>query len=227
MAHILIVEDDAGLSHGIELSLQGEGHHMTLCAAAAQARQAFAREPVDLVLLDIGLPDQSGIALCRALREQSDVPILFLTANDTEICEVAALESGGDDFLAKPFSLAVLRARVAALLRRGMRAKTPGVYQSGGLRFDFESMSFFKNGTQIALSRTEQRILRLLVENRGRTLSREMLLDRVWDGGAFVEENALSVAVRRLRSKLEDDPRRPRRIETVYGIGYVWREDAP
>lgn len=227
MAHILIVEDDAGLSHGIELSLQGEGHRMTLCATAAQARQALAQEPADLVLLDIGLPDQSGIALCRALRARSDVPILFLTANDTEICEVAALEAGGDDFLAKPFSLAVLRARVAALLRRGLRAKSSGVYCSGGLRLDFDAMSFFKNGEEIALSRTEQRILRLLVENRGHTIGRETLLDRVWDGGAFVEENALSVAIRRLRAKLEDDPRHPKRIETVYGIGYAWREDAP
>ena len=223
MARILIVEDDRGLSRGIALSLAGPDHTFAACGSLGEARAALAAGAFDLILLDVGLPDGSGLDLCREVRKASPTPILFLTANDTELDEVAGLEAGGDDYLAKPFSLAVLRARVAALLRRS--APQPGqVYRAGGLELDFGGMVFKKNGELLSLSKTEQRLLRLLVENRGRTLSRETLLDRVWDGGEFVDENTLSVAVRRLRAKVEEDPRAPRFIGTVYGLGYTWKE---
>lgn len=223
MAHILIVEDDASLAQGIELALCAPERRFTACRSVREARRALDNAEPDLVIMDIGLPDGSGVSLCGEMRQRLNTPVLFLTANDTEICEVTALKAGGDDFLSKPFSLAVLRARVAALLRRSGR--TAGrVYREGGLEFDFAAMTFCKDGEPLLLSRTEQRLLRLLVENRGQTLTREMLLSRVWDGGDFVEENALSVAIRRLRAKLEDDPKAPVRIETVYGLGYRWRE---
>lgn len=223
MEQILIVEDDSGLSRGIALSLAGDSRHFTLCGTLGEARAALAAGCYDLILLDMGLPDGSGLDLCREIRRREQVPILFLTANDTELDEVAGLEAGGDDFLTKPFSLAVLRARVAALLRRSA-GRGGQVYHLGDLELDFDGMVFLKKGHPLSLSKTEQRLLRLLVENRGQTLSRDLLLERVWDGGEFVDENSLSVAVRRLRGKLENDPKNPIYIETVYGLGYCWKE---
>lgn len=140
----------------------------------------------------------------------------MLTANDLELDEVTGLEAGADDYITKPFSLAVLRARVNAQLRRSVPVKQERI-ELNGFILDFTRMEFSKEGTIIDLSKTEQRLLRLLVENRGRTLPRELLLEKVWDGGEFVDENALSVAVRRLRIKLGDAP-----IKTVYGVGYTW-----
>ena len=151
--------------------------------------------------------------------------MLVLTANDLEIDIVNGLEAGADDYVTKPFSLAVLRARVTALLRRCEGKPAGEIYETGGLRLDFTAGRFEKNGTPIELSRREQALLRLLVANAGNTLPRALLLDRVW-GDDFVEENALAVAVKRLRDKLEDDPARPVRLRTVYGIGYRW-EAAP
>jgi DNA-binding response OmpR family regulator len=145
----------------------------------------------------------------------------MLTANDTEIDMVNGLESGADDYITKPFSLAVLRARVDALLRRGSYAKSK--ITSNGFMFDFEAMRFEKDGQSIELSKTEARLLQILFTNRGQTIPRERLLELIWqDGTEYVDENALSVAVRRLRAKLENDPSNPQYIKTVHGIGYKW-----
>lgn len=224
MAHILIVEDDYGLSHGLALSLEGMGHKFTICKNLSSARSALATETFDLILLDIGLPDGSGLDLCQEIRKHASTPILFLTANDTEMDEVAGFEAGGDDYLTKPFSLAVLRARVASLLRRSAAAPVR-LYRTGDLELDFDNMVFRKNEELLTLSKTEQKLLRLLIENRGHILSRAQLLERVWDGGEFVDENSLSVAIRRLRAKLENNPKLPQHIETVYGIGYTWKTE--
>ena len=142
--------------------------------------------------------------------------MLILTANDLELDQVRGLELGADDYVTKPFSLAVLRARVKNLLQR--RAAPQPVFRQGPFFFDFSRPEFRRDGQAVELSRTEQRLLRLLVENRGRVLTRAQLLDAVWDGGEFVEENALSVAMGRLRSKLAGLP-----VRTVYGVGYVWQ----
>ncbi len=222
MVKILLVEDDPALRSGIALALRSQGE-VVACADLAEARSALEAAAPDLVLLDIGLPDGSGLDFCRALRRESDVPILFLTANDTELDEVMGLEAGADDYITKPFSLAVLRARVEAALRRRKPA-AGAVLRIGGLTLDFARQSFEKGGEELTLSRTEQRLLQLLVENRGRTLPRALLLDRVWGTETYVDENALSVAVGRLRAKLEVDPKAPVHIRTVYGIGYVWRD---
>ena len=222
MERILIAEDDTALRNGIALALKQEGRQVDVCPDLNSARAFLAAQEVDLLLLDINLPDGSGLDFCRELRQHSSLPVLFLTANDTELDEVMGLEAGGDDYITKPFSLAVLRARVDAALRRG-HAPTQ-VFTCGDLRFDFGQLMFTKAGQELSLSKTEQRLLRLLVENRDRTLTRERLLDAVWDGGEFVDENALSVAVGRLRGKVEDDPKHPDHIQTVYGLGYVWRD---
>ena len=217
MKTILIVEDDRPLAQGIQMALSQGGRTIRLAHTLADARAQLAAEPFDLMVLDLNLPDGNGLTLLEALRRTSDLPVLILSANDMEMDQVTGLERGADDYVTKPFSLAILRARVNNLLRE--RRKT-GVVDLPPFSFDFQQMVFARENSPLELSKTEQRLLRLLVENRGRTLSREVLLDRVWDNGEFVDENALSVAVKRLRSKLVDAP-----IKTVYGVGYTWSEE--
>lgn len=212
---ILIVEDDIALNNAIALSLNTETVLQAFCIK--EARNKFDKN-IDLIILDINLPDGNGIDFCREIRKTSIVPIIFLTANDMETDIVTGLESGADDYITKPFSLAVLRARVNAAARR---TKTNNnLFKIGSFSFDFENMLFFNNGEAVELSKTEQRLLKILVANRGITLSRDMLIDKVWGSGAeFVEENALSVTIKRLRQKLPSIP-----IKTVYGIGYIWEK---
>ena len=217
MKTILILEDDAALGRGIAMALSGPERAVTQADTVARARETLAGAGFDLLILDINLPDGSGLELLRALRQSGDrTPAILLTANDLELDEVAGLEAGADDYITKPFSLAVLRARVNAQLRRSAPASSDRI-ELNGFTFDFSHLEFSRDGTSIELSKTEQRLLRLLVENRDRILPRDLLLERIWDGGEFVDENALSVAVRRLRAKLGDAP-----IKTVYGVGYTW-----
>ena len=220
MQKILLLEDDAALGNGIRLALQSPEMRLTLCATLAQAREALGQARFDLLILDVNLPDGSGLELLDTVRKISRVPVILLTANDMEMDIVTGLESGADDYITKPFSLAVLRARVNAQLRRGAKAAEVEI---DGFRFDFDRMEFRKNGALLELSKTEQKLLRILVENQGQTLPRAALVDRIWtDGAEFVDENALSVTVKRLRDKLEDRPSSPRYLKTVYGIGYTW-----
>ena len=217
MKQILLLEDDEALGRGIGMALETPECAVTRCAGLREAEALLLEREFDLLILDINLPDGSGLALLKTLRRSGKrTPVILLTANDLELDEVTGLEAGADDYITKPFSLAVLRARVNAQLRRAVPA-ADGRVELGGFCFDFSQLEFFREGVSIELSKTEQRLLRLLVENRGRTLPRELLLERVWDGGEFVDENALSVAVRRLRAKLLDAP-----IKTVYGVGYTW-----
>ncbi|MCI9348020.1 MAG: response regulator transcription factor [Oscillibacter sp.] len=223
MKALLIVEDDAALGEGLRIALQAPETELCLCRSLSAARDALKNREFDLMLLDVNLPDGSGLDFVRKLRQEgkTGLPVILLTANDTELDIVAGLESGADDYVTKPFSLAVLRARINTQLRRGTSAE--GRVEMDGFSFDFDRMEFRRDGQPVDLSKTEQRLLRLLVENRGQTLSRGQLLDRVWpDGAEFVDENALSVTIRRLRAKLEPDPSRPRYLKTVYGIGYSW-----
>lgn len=223
MKRILIVEDDRALGDGLCLALKDPEAEIALCRTLSEARTVLEAEGFDLVVLDVNLPGGSGLDLLRRLRERGvPVPVILLTANDMETDIVAGLESGADDYVTKPFSLAVLRARVNAQLRRREAARE-GPLALGPFSFDFDRMEFRRDGRLIDLSKTEQKLLRILVENRGRTLPRELLVDRVWTGGAeYVDENALSVTVKRLRGKLEENPSKPRYLKTVYGIGYVW-----
>lgn len=223
MERIFLLEDDATLSRGISMALCGNGRTVILADSIAQARQKLAETQFNLLILDINLPDGSGLDLLRTLRSQGNTtPVILLTANDLELDEVTGLEAGADDYITKPFSLAVLRARVNAQLRRGS-AQSSTRMEMGPFLFDFEQMHFRKDGITVELSKTEQRLLRVLVENRGHAVPRATLVDRVWtDGAEFVEENALSVTVKRLRTKLEKDPAKPEYLKTVYGIGYTW-----
>lgn len=212
---ILLIEDDNALGRGVAVALTEPGRIFTLARDLQEGKSRWEQQSFDLVVLDLNLPDGSGLDFLRWLRQRSQTPVLILTANDLESDEVAGLTLGADDYVTKPFSLAVLRARVSNLLRR--RARQEETFTDPPFVFDFARMQFFRDGVPVALSRTEQRLLRLLTENRGHTLTREQLLEKVWDGGEFVDENALSVAVKRLRDKLTDAP-----IKTVYGLGYTW-----
>ena len=220
MPQIFLLEDDAALGRGIALALSGPEGAVTQADSVARAREALAGARFDLWIFDINLPDGSGLDLLRQLRAGGDyTPAILLTANDLELDEVTGLEAGADDYITKPFSLAVLRARVNAQLRRGAPTISRAL-SVGPFTFDFEKMNFRRDGVAVELSKTEQRLLRVLVENRGHTVPRATLVDRVWtDGAEFVEENALSVTVKRLRKKLPGIP-----LKTVYGIGYVWEK---
>lgn len=219
---VLIVEDDEDLAEGISLSLNSDDLEFVLCRTVAEAQDIIRQRTFDLLILDINLPDGSGLELCREVRRASRVPIALLTAKDMELDIVKGLETGADDYITKPFSLMVLRARIRALLRRNTgEQKTE--YQDQVFRFRFDTMKFYKDGRSVELSKTEQRILYLLVCNPGQILTRERLLEWVWpEGTEYVEDNALSVGIRRLRDKLEDIPSKPAYIKTVYGKGYMW-----
>ncbi|MCI9078455.1 MAG: response regulator transcription factor [Lachnospiraceae bacterium] len=221
---ILILEDDEDLSDGICLSLESPGFCFTCCKTISEAKNALELAKFDLLILDISLPDGSGLDFCKEIRRTSLVPVVLLTAKDMELDIVIGLECGADDYITKPFSLMVLRARIRALLRRNDNFQKTG-YQNEIFCFHFDTMDFYKNGRAIELSKTEQRILYTLVSNAGQILTRELLLERVWpDGTEYVEDNALSVGIRRLRDKLEDTPSKPEYIKTVYGKGYIWEK---
>lgn len=219
---ILIVEDDLSLSNGIALALKDSEFIFVQARDLSSARLETERTAFDLIILDINLPDGNGLDFLKMLRRNSNLPVIILTANDLETDVVTGLELGADDYITKPFSLMILRARVQARLRNGASASAD-LAELDGFRFSFAKMEFTKNGIPVELSKTEQKLLRILLENRGRTLSRAQLVDAVWtDAAEYVDENALSVTVKRLRDKLEDTPSSPKYIKTVYGIGYTW-----
>ena len=226
---ILIIEDDKSLAAGLCRALQSEEIEAVSCGTLKTAanllyRQQESGRSFALALLDVNLPDGSGFDFLKEIKKKYGVAVIMLTANDMEIDIVTGLELGADDYITKPFSLAVLRARVATQLRRvreqdgaAGRPWQDQVIVIDDYRFDFVRMEYYHGEEQVELSKTEQKLLRILVENRGISLRREVLLDRIWSSEAeFVDENALSVTVKRLRDKLGAQ----KRIKTVYGIGY-------
>lgn len=227
MYQILIVEDDMALNHGITIALKSPEYSFIQVDTLEKANYYFEKEEVDLILLDINLPDGTGLEFLKKVKNSKETPVILITANDLELDIVTGLELGAEDYITKPFSLMVLRARVHAQIRRIQKNKKSGIelYQINNMRFDFEKMVFEKGNQIIELSKTEQKLLRFLVENKGITLTRAKLVDKIWTNGAqYVDENALSVAIKRLRNKLEDNPSSPIYIKTVYGLGYTWME---
>lgn len=217
MKNILIIEDDPALSSGLCRALTNENIITEKASAIKEARQILREKYFDLVILDVNLPDGNGFDFLREIKSERDISVIMLSANDMESDIVSSLEQGADDYITKPFSLAILRARVNARLRRSENAVKK--YVSGRFVFDFERMEFSADGIPAELSKTEQKLLRYLTENAGVTLSREKLVDRIWtDGAEYVDENALSVTVSRLRAKLGAQ----KNIKTVYGAGYMW-----
>lgn len=222
MLRILVVEDDKSLNQRMILALKSEKYEFFSCYNLKEAREFLREHIADMILLDINLPDGNGLDFLKELRKTSQIPVILLTARDMETDEVMGLELGADDYITKPFSLMVLRARIKNIAGRIRRSLREEDYILGSYRFAFGEMRFFYGTEEVILSRTEQKLLYLLVTNEGRTLTRDFLVDRIWtDGAEYVDENALSVTVKRLRDKLHRENELP--IQTVYGIGYVWK----
>ena len=217
MDKILIVEDDKALNNGIALALRDANILFESAFDLRTARILTASKKFDLIILDVNLPDGSGLDFLADIKEYHDTPVILLTANDMETDIVSGFELGADDYITKPFSLAVLRARVNVQLRK--KKKASNIYKTDKYSFDFDKLEFTVEKNAVDLSKTEQKLLRILIENRGNTVTRGSLYDGIWiDGSEFVDENALSVAVKRLRDKLgSSNP-----ITTIYGIGYTW-----
>lgn len=217
---ILIIEDDLTLCNGIIYALKSEELTLASVNTIAQAKVLCRENQYDLIILDINLPDGNGLDFLTTIKSTSNTLVILLTANDLETDIVTGLQMGADDYITKPFSLMILRARVEAQLRK---SNFIPVIKIEDFTFNFELMEFYKLGTPIELSKTEQKLLKILLENKGNILPRETLVDRIWTNSAeYVDENALSVTIKRLRDKLENSPSKPDYIKNVYGIGYTW-----
>ncbi len=225
MTKILIVEDEQSFSEALSFLLTKEGFTVSVAENGRAALEIFKSEPFDLVLLDLMIPEVSGTEVCRAIRATSSVPIIMLTAKDSEIDKVVGLELGADDYVTKPYSSRELVARIKAVLRRGASEESKGSAYSGlisaaGIEIDIERHQVTNMGMQVSLPLKEFELLEFLMRNAGRVLTRGQLIDRVWGGDYYGDTKTLDVHIKRLRSKLEADPANPRLIQTIRGLGY-------
>jgi len=223
MTKILIVEDEASFSEALEFLLGKEGFSVVVADNGADAVRKFDQGGIDLVLLDLMLPEVSGTEVCRQIRAKSRVPIIMLTAKDSEVDKVVGLEIGADDYVTKPYSSRELIARIRAVLRRnsgeGMESE-PGVMTVSGVRMDVDRHQVTVNGAPVSLPLKEFELLEFLMRNAGRVLTRMQLIDRVWGSDYVGDTKTLDVHIKRLRAKIETDPANPTLIQTVRGLGY-------
>lgn len=224
MKQIFFVEDDMSLINGLAYALKKEGYEVETARTVAEAEALWAETKYDLVILDVSLPDGTGFALCEKIRQTSKIPIMFLTAADEETDMIMGLDIGADDYITKPFKLAVFLSRIHALLRRSENFMQAGETMSAnGITLDLRSGETRKEGKTLELTSGEYRLLRLFMENPDRVLSAEQILASLWDCDEnFIENKTLAVYIRRLRMKIEDDPGAPEKIVTVRGMGYKW-----
>lgn len=221
---ILIVEDDLSLLTGLSFALKKQGYELDIAKTRIEAEEVFENEKYDLVILDVSLPDGSGFDICKKIRETSKVPIIFLTAADEETDIIMGLDMGGDDYITKPFKLAVLLSKIGAILRRSNDFSESGnMLCSNGITIDQLKGKAYKKNTELDLTAGEYKLLRLFMENKNIILSGETILAKLWDcNEKFVDTNTLTVYIRRLRTKIEDNPSKPEKILTVRGMGYKW-----
>lgn len=219
MTRVLIVEDDPAIVKSLTEFLRGEGFLCRSAEGQSEALSLFAAEEFDIVLLDVALSDGSGFVVCSAIKGMRDVSVIFLTASGDEHSVVTGLELGADDYIAKPFRPRELVSRMKTVLRRA--GKSQAAFEIANIRVDPEKAAVTKNGAEVFLSALEYRLLLTFINNRGRTLTRASLLESIWDAaGDFVNDNTLTVYIKRLRDKLEDDPQNPQIIKTVRNVGY-------
>ena len=224
MVRVLLVEDDPILNEGLAHAIRNLGYQVDGVKSVRDAMVSFRENPYDLLVLDIALPDGDGFEICRAVRQSSAVPIIFLTASDEEVSVVRGLDMGADDYVPKPFRLNEVLSRIRALIRRTSDFH-PSEYElaANGIRLDILNNLAYKNEVPLSLTATELKLLALLMRHPNRVLSRETLLDKLWDHqGDFVDDNTLSVYISRLRGKIEDDPEHPKMLINLRGIGYQW-----
>jgi two-component system, OmpR family, response regulator RegX3 len=219
---VLLIEDEEGLGEAIEYQLQREGYQVNRTMDGTDGLQRFQTSGADLVLLDLMLPGMPGEDICKEIRRSSNVPIIMLTARDTEIDKVLGLELGADDYITKPFSTRELLARMRAVLRRSSAESAPDgrVLEGGDIRLDSERFEVTVKGDQVHLPRKEFELLELLMEYQGRVLTRETLIDRVWGSDYYGDTRTLDVHIKRLRAKCESDSHRPEHLLTIRGLGY-------
>ena len=224
MRRIFFVEDDLSLIGGLSFALRKQGYEIDIARTSMEAESLWQNGIYDLVILDVSLPDGSGYDLCRKIRETSRAPVMFLTAADEETDIIMGLDIGGDDYITKPFKLAVFLSRVNALLRRSENfSQTEPELNSNGIRVLQLKREVYKNGTQIGLTASEYKLLCLFMENPDIVLSPEQILGRLWDCEEnYIDSSTLTVYIRRLRTKIEDDPANPQNIVTVRRMGYKW-----
>ena len=222
MTRLLVVEDEESFSDALSYMLQREGFEVTVAATGPEALDVFERKGADLVLLDLMLPGISGTQVCRTLRQRSSVPVIMLTARDSEVDKVVGLEIGADDYVTKPFSSRELVARIRAVLRRRTEAeeRDAAAIEAGPVRMDVERHTVTVNGAEVGMPLKEFELLELLLRNAGRVLTRGQLIDRVWGSDYVGDTKTLDVHVKRLRSKIEPAPGSPRHLVTVRGLGY-------
>jgi len=226
MKKILILEDDKDLNRGISFFFEKEGYQVVQAFRISEAKRALQMEVFEFLLMDLKLPDGNGLELCKELRKTSDIPIIMLTAKDMEIDEVMGLDSGADDYITKPFSLSVLKARVYAVLRRKCKREEDEILSSGDIVINRKTMKVLKSGKEIDCSVTEFKLLCYLIENKNRVLLKEQIIDYIWDQDSnFIDGNTLPVNIRRLRKKIEKDSSNPKYIKTIHGMGYLWCEE--
>lgn len=224
MDKILYVEDDLSLIDGLKYSLEKNGFEVDNARTVTQALAHFRQTQYNLLLLDVTLPDGTGFDICREVRKSSSIPIIFLTASDEEVNIIRGLDMGGDDYITKPFKLGEVISRIKALLRRSAQfLKADTTIEANGIRVDTVERRVWKNGVLLELTLVEYKLLCLFMQNPNRILTRDMILDRLWDGnGNYVDGNTLSVYIRRLRVKIEENPNTPKILVTERGFGYKW-----
>ncbi len=223
MKKLLLVEDDLSLINGLSFAIKKQGCNLDTARTSHEADAVFADGKYDLVILDVSLPDGSGFDICRKIREMSNVPIIFLTAADEETDIIMGLDIGGDDYITKPFKLSVLMSRINAIMRRSGGFKNDAELCSNGITVRLLAGEVYKKGERINLTAGEYKLLCMFMENPDIVLSADQILGRLWDcDGKFVDNNTLTVYIRRLRAKIEDDPGEPKMIVTVRGMGYKW-----
>ena len=223
MTRVLIVEDEISFSEALEFLLGKEGFSVTTAATGTEALRKFEQGGIDLILLDLMIPEVSGTEVCRQVRSKSKVPIIMLTAKDSEVDKVVGLEIGADDYVTKPYSSRELIARIRAVLRRNGDeggAKDSGTLTVNGIRMDIDRHQVSMNGAPLSLPLKEFELLEFLMRNAGRVLTRMQLIDRVWGSYYVGDTKTLDVHVKRLRAKIEADPANPKIIQTVRGLGY-------
>ena len=223
---VFLLEDDAAIGMGLSYALENEGYKTTLAKTVSEALKLVEEKAFSLYILDLTLPDGSGYDVCKAIRQKTDAPVLFLTAYDDEVNVVMGLELGADDYISKPFRIKELLARMKSVLRRCKIDNPDGCVRIKNLEIRTGEAKVFKDGKEIILTAMEYRLLLILLNNRGHILSRTALLENIWDvAGDFVNDNTLTVYIKRLRDKIEDEPENPSIIRTVRGMGYVIEND--
>lgn len=219
---IFLLEDDNAIGIGLTYSLKNEGYSVTIAKTVEEALEIIRNKTFTLYILDLTLPDGSGYDVCTQIKKQGDLPVIFLTAYDDEVNVIMGLELGADDYISKPFRVKELLARIKTVLRRYNKDTADGMINIGNIKINTNEAKVYKDSKEVILTAMEYRLLLIFINNRGIVLSRQKLLEDIWDvAGDFVNDNTLTVYIKRLRDKIEEDPASPNIIKTVRGLGYI------